>query len=75
MTVAIEDLAALQYKLAKRGFRTDDLYLHECAACHEHAVLTYVTVAIAIIAPIVLYPTTKALWLAVDLMFRPSESG
>ena len=39
------------------------------------AVLTYVKVAIAIIAPIVLYPTTKALWLAVDLMFRPSESG
>ena len=36
--------------------------------------LTYGTVAIAVIAPIVLYPTTKALWLALDLMFRPAES-
>jgi len=35
--------------------------------------LTAITVAIAIIAPIALYPTTKALWLAVDLMFRPGE--
>jgi len=37
-------------------------------------VLTAITVAVAIIAPIALYPTTKALWLAVDLMFRPNES-
>jgi len=36
--------------------------------------LTALTVAIAVIAPIALYPTTKALWLAVDLMFRPNES-
>ena len=36
--------------------------------------LTDGTVALAIIAPIALYPTTKALWLAVDLMFRPNES-
>ncbi|HEY2378364.1 MAG TPA: DUF983 domain-containing protein [Gemmatimonadaceae bacterium] len=36
--------------------------------------LTAITVAIAILAPIVLYPTTKALWLAVDLMFRPGAS-
>jgi hypothetical protein len=35
--------------------------------------LTAITVAIAIIAPIALYPTTKALWLAVDLMLRPGE--
>ena len=36
--------------------------------------LTVVTVALVIVAPILLYPTTKALWLAVDLMFRPGES-
>ena len=36
--------------------------------------LTAITVAIAIGAPIALYPTTKAIWLAVDLMFRPGES-
>jgi uncharacterized protein (DUF983 family) len=36
--------------------------------------LTAITVVLAIIAPIALYPTTKALWLAVDLMFRPGES-
>jgi uncharacterized protein (DUF983 family) len=35
--------------------------------------LTAVTVVLAIVAPIVLYPTTKALWLAVDLMLRPNE--
>jgi len=37
-------------------------------------VLTGITVAIAVLAPILLYPTTKALWLAVDLMFRPGDS-
>jgi uncharacterized protein (DUF983 family) len=36
-------------------------------------VLTATTVVIAIVAPIALYPTTKALWLAVDLIFRPGE--
>ena len=36
------DLATLEYKLAKRGFRRDDLLLHECEACHERAVFTYV---------------------------------
>jgi uncharacterized protein (DUF983 family) len=35
--------------------------------------LTAVTVVIAVVAPIALYPTTKALWLALDLMLRPSE--
>ncbi|HEY7235173.1 MAG TPA: DUF983 domain-containing protein [Gemmatimonadaceae bacterium] len=33
-----------------------------------------ITVALAVIAPILLYPTTKALWLAVDLIFRPERS-
>ena len=41
--MAIDDLETLEYKLRKRGFRREDAYLHECAACHEHAVLTYVT--------------------------------
>jgi uncharacterized protein (DUF983 family) len=35
--------------------------------------LTAMTVALAIISPILLYPTTKALWLAIDLILRPSE--
>ena len=33
--------------------------------------LTAVTVVLAIVAPILLYPTTKGLWLALDLIFRP----
>jgi uncharacterized protein (DUF983 family) len=37
--------------------------------------LTFGTAAIAAIAPIALYPTTKALWLAVDLMFRPGDNA
>jgi uncharacterized protein (DUF983 family) len=36
--------------------------------------LMAITAAIAVIAPIALYPTAKALWLAVDLMLRPGES-
>ena len=35
--------------------------------------LMAVTVVLAILAPILLYPTTKALWLALDLMFRPTD--
>ena len=35
------DLATLEHKLSKRGFRRDDLYLHECTACHEQAVSSY----------------------------------
>ncbi|MDQ3368620.1 MAG: hypothetical protein M3680_24595 [Myxococcota bacterium] len=38
----ITDLATLEYKLAKRGFRRDDLLLHICETCGEHAVLSYV---------------------------------
>jgi hypothetical protein len=41
--MAIDDLETLEYKLRKRGFRREDVYVHECMACHEHAVLTYVT--------------------------------
>jgi uncharacterized protein (DUF983 family) len=36
--------------------------------------LTGVTVVLAIGAPIALYPTTKALWLAFDLLLRPTQS-
>jgi hypothetical protein len=39
----ITDLAALEYKLSKRGFRRDDVFLHECTECHEQAVLKYIT--------------------------------
>jgi hypothetical protein len=38
----IDDLATLEYKLKKRGFRRDDLLLHECTDCKEQAVLTYI---------------------------------
>lgn len=37
----ITDLEALERKLTKRGFRRIDVFLHECAACHEQAVLKY----------------------------------
>ena len=40
--MAIDDLEALKYALKKRGFRQDDLLLHDCESCHEHAVTTYV---------------------------------
>lgn len=36
--------------------------------------ITAVTVVLAVVAPIALYPTTKALWLALDLMFRPQST-
>ena len=35
--------------------------------------LTGITVTLAVVAPVLLYPTTKALWLAVDLMLRPER--
>jgi hypothetical protein len=41
--MAIDDLATIEHKLRKRGFRREDGYLHECTACHEQAVLKYVT--------------------------------
>jgi uncharacterized membrane protein len=37
--------------------------------------LLYGTAAIAVMAPFVLYPTTKALWLALDLAFRSGDPG
>ncbi|HEY0253441.1 MAG TPA: hypothetical protein VGC41_18030 [Kofleriaceae bacterium] len=35
------DLETLMYKLKKRGFRQDDMFLHECPACKEKAVAIY----------------------------------
>jgi hypothetical protein len=37
----VTDLDALERKLAKRGFKRGDVYLHDCPECHEHAVLKY----------------------------------
>ncbi len=37
------ELDTYEYKLKKRGFRRDDLFLHQCPDCKaEKAVLTYV---------------------------------
>lgn len=36
--------------------------------------LLIVTAIVAVVAPLLLYPTTKALWLALDLAFRPRET-
>lgn len=38
----VEDLQALEYKLSKRGFRRDDLFLHKCEKCEEQAVASYI---------------------------------
>lgn len=35
--------------------------------------LLYSTAVIAVIAPFILYPVTKALWLALDLALRPGD--
>jgi hypothetical protein len=37
------ELDTYEYKLRKRGFRRDDLYMHDCADCStKQSVLTYV---------------------------------
>jgi len=38
----VSDLETLEYKLGKRGFRRDDLYLHVCEKCNEQAVASYI---------------------------------
>jgi len=38
----VDDLPTLEYKLGKRGFRRDDVFLHECASCKEQAMVTYI---------------------------------
>jgi hypothetical protein len=42
--MAIDDLATLEDKLGKRGFRRGDAFLHECSSCHARAVLKYVLI-------------------------------
>ncbi|MCX5744290.1 MAG: hypothetical protein NT062_17510 [Proteobacteria bacterium] len=39
--MAVQDLEALERRLTKRGFKRGDVYLHECTACKEQAVLRY----------------------------------
>jgi len=34
-------LDTYEYKLRKRGFKRDDLFLHECPDCAQKAILTY----------------------------------
>ena len=40
--MAIDDLATIEYRLTKRGFRRDDVFLHVCEKCNEQAVLSYI---------------------------------
>ncbi|HEY4056138.1 MAG TPA: hypothetical protein VGM39_05990 [Kofleriaceae bacterium] len=35
-------LDTYEYKLRKRGFKRDDVYLHDCPDCGQKAVLTYI---------------------------------
>ena len=42
--MAITNLEALEQKLAKRGFRRNDTFLHDCTQCQAHAVIRYGTV-------------------------------
>ncbi len=37
----VEDLQTLEFKLQKRGFRRDDMLLHQCPDCQEQALATY----------------------------------
>ena len=37
----VENLEAIEYRLGKRGFKRDDLFMHECPACKEQAVASY----------------------------------
>ena len=37
-----DELEQIEGALRKRGFRRDDLLLHDCESCNEHAVATYV---------------------------------
>lgn len=44
MPLSQNELDTFEYKLRKRGFRRDDVLLHDCAACKVKAVLTYVII-------------------------------
>lgn len=36
------DLETLLYKLKKRGFKQDDVYLHQCPSCQQQSVVIFV---------------------------------
>lgn len=42
MALTQNQLDTYEYKLRKRGFRRDDVLLHDCPDCRAKAVLTYV---------------------------------
>jgi hypothetical protein len=42
MALTQNELDTFEYKLKKRGFRRDDLFIHECPDCKEKALLTYI---------------------------------
>ena len=41
MPLTQNELDTYEYKLKKRGFKRDDVFLHECPDCTTKAVLTY----------------------------------
>ncbi len=42
MALTDAELESYEYKLRKRGFRRDDVLLHDCPDCQAKAVLTYI---------------------------------
>lgn len=42
MPLEQQELDTLERKLQKRGFRRDDVLLHECTDCKEQALATYI---------------------------------
>ena len=43
MALSQNELDTYEYKLRKRGFRRDDLYMHDCPDCNaKQQVLTYI---------------------------------
>jgi hypothetical protein len=45
-----------------------------CGLAFERVLLQYGTIALMVVAPFVLFPFTKTLFLAFDLVFRPADS-
>lgn len=37
----LRDIEKLEYRLGKRGFKREDVYLHECTVCKEQACIRY----------------------------------
>jgi len=42
VALTTNELDTYEYKLRKRGFRRDDVLLHDCPDCQAKAILTYV---------------------------------